>query len=456
MSRRLALIIGNSEYDDANLARLVTPGEDASDLAEVLRDPGIGGFDEVTTLINQSSLTVRRTIERFFGGKKREDLLLLYFSGHGVLGSLGRLHLAVKDTERDLLRATAIPAAYITEAMDRSRSRRQVLILDCCHSGAFARGAKGALGARVGTASAFEGVGFGRVVLTATDTTQYAWEGDRVIGEAENSVFTHFLIQGLRSGEADADRDGWVSLDELYDYTYEQVVSRTPRQTPGKWSYKQQGEIVIARNPWPVARPAVLPPELQQAIDSPFAGVRAGAVHELERLLHGSHAGLAMAAHETLKQLAEDDSRQVSMVATKSLAAHRAESPSLRPDNSGGEAAPAARAVRLWLVGPAGQSYKLKPGSLTLGRSKQCDVRLHDLQASRWHARLEFDGQHCTVYDMGSANGTYVNGQQVGAAGLPFRRGDRLTIGASHFSLSVTAPSRPRKDTNRFVVNRGE
>jgi hypothetical protein len=35
------------------------------------------------------------------------------------------------------------------------------------------------------------------VVLTATDSTQYAWEGDEVIGEAENSVYTHYLVQGL-------------------------------------------------------------------------------------------------------------------------------------------------------------------------------------------------------------------------------------------------------------------
>ena len=118
MSRRLALIIGNSEYEDTNLARLLTPGEDASDLAEVLRNPEIGSFDEVTALVNESVTTIRRAIARFFTEKKRDDLLLLYFSGHGVLDDQGRLHLAVKDTERDLLRATAIPATFITDEMD--------------------------------------------------------------------------------------------------------------------------------------------------------------------------------------------------------------------------------------------------------------------------------------------------------------------------------------------------
>jgi tetratricopeptide (TPR) repeat protein len=179
------------------------------------------------------------------------------------LDDQGRLHLAVKDSERALLRATAIPAAFVTEEMNNSRSRRQVLILDCCHSGAFARGSKGATGASVGTATAFEGTGFGRLVLTATDATQYAWEGDQVIGEAENSVFTHYLIQGLKTGRADTDGDGRVTVDELYDYVYEQVVQRTPKQTPGKWSYREQGEIVIARAPGAVQEQEIPSPLLE-------------------------------------------------------------------------------------------------------------------------------------------------------------------------------------------------
>ena len=152
-------------------------------------------------------------------------MLLLYFSGHGVLDDRGQLYLAVKDTERGLLRGTAIGATFIADEMDRSHSRRQVLILDCCHSGAFARGSKGSPGLSVGTAAAFEGTGYARVVMTATDSTQYAWEDDHVIGEADKSVFTHYLVEGLKTGAADANADGWITLDELYDYVHAQVVA---------------------------------------------------------------------------------------------------------------------------------------------------------------------------------------------------------------------------------------
>jgi hypothetical protein len=249
MGRKLALFIGNSQYQDPRLSQLITPAEDVNDLAEVLRAPDIGGFDEVKTLVNDSDANVRLSLEDFFADKKPDDLLVVYFSGHGVRDEQGMLYLAVNDTRANRLRATAIPAAFITAEMDRTRSRRQVLILDCCHSGAFAQGSKAMTGESAGTGPAFEGTGYGRVVLTATDATQYAWEGDQVIGQADNSVFTHYMVEGLHTGAADADRDGMITLDELYDYVYEKVVTATPNQTPGKWAYKEQGDIVIARNP---------------------------------------------------------------------------------------------------------------------------------------------------------------------------------------------------------------
>jgi uncharacterized caspase-like protein len=182
MSRRLALIVGNSRYDDPGLASLGAPDVDVREFGEALRSADVGQFDEVVQLVDETSPTVRRAIARLFHLKRREDLVLLYFSGHGIRDDQGQLHLATRDTERSLLSATAIEASFISGEMDRSQSRRQVLILDCCHSGAF--GGKSALGASIGIGSAFEGIGFGRVVLTATDATQYAWEGDRVIGEA--------------------------------------------------------------------------------------------------------------------------------------------------------------------------------------------------------------------------------------------------------------------------------
>ena len=307
MTSKFALVIANTEYQDASFAKLTAPGKDAEEFARVLLE--LAAFDDVQVLLNEGEGKTRRSIARFFAERKRDDLLLLYFSGHGVRNEVGHLYLAANDTEINILEASGIPAEFVTQSMNNSRSQRQLLILDCCNSGAFAHGSKSAsgVGKSMGIATAFEGSGFGRVVLTATDATQYAWEGDKVIGETQKSVFTHFLIEGLK-GDADLDSDGRIDVDELYDYAYEEVVRRTPKQTPGKWSYKQQGDIILRDNLKPrEIKPAPLPPELLEMLAHPNSGVRRAGLQELIGLLDSKHQGLARAAREKLREIAEND-----------------------------------------------------------------------------------------------------------------------------------------------------
>ncbi|CAG0958032.1 hypothetical protein ANRL3_00683 [Anaerolineae bacterium] len=255
MNRKFALIIGNSEFDDKAIPKLDKPEADVDGLVSVLRDQERGGFDEVTPLVNQPFAVVYKEVARFFErvGKERSGMALLYFSSHGLTDNPGRLYLAAKNTEKALPKGTAIPSSFITQLVDDSGSRQTVLILDCCFAGAFPRGTRGENPKTANVEAAFVGNGRGRAVLTATDSIHYAWEDSAALGPIENSVFTHWLIKGLR-GEADANGDGLITLDELYSYTYQQVISVRPEQTPLKWTYGQQGDIVIARNPQPTAK----------------------------------------------------------------------------------------------------------------------------------------------------------------------------------------------------------
>lgn len=249
MPDRLALIIANYEFDDPKFTRLETPSQDAQALAQVLGRAEIGGFQTIP-LINESQRVVSRQIARLYQRRKRDDLLLLYYSGHGIKDEYGDLYLAVKDSESETLSASSIDAGFIRRQIDKTQSRRNVVILDCCFSGAFGAGvAKSILGSNPGVEDILAGSGYGRVVLTASNSVEYAWEGDRLLGDGRQSVFTQHLVEGMQSGAADLNQDGYITLDELYDYVYDRVLSGGhTRQTPQKWAQQVEGQIVIARN----------------------------------------------------------------------------------------------------------------------------------------------------------------------------------------------------------------
>ena len=318
---RSALIVASDGYTDPGLRRLRAPASDARALGAVLQDPGIGGF-EVHTLLNEPAHEVNLAVEEFFADRRPDDLLLVHFSCHGVKDEGGELYFAMANTLLRRLGATAVAAEFVNRQMSRSRSRRVVLLLDCCYAGAFERGMTVRAGEGMGIESQFGGRG--RAVITASSAMEYAFEGDQLTDTRElaQSVFTSALVEGLETGEADRDQDGLVALDELYDYIYDKVRTATPNQTPGKWTFGVQGELVIARRARPVTRPAPLPPELQEALDSRLAAVRAAAAQELEHLLQGRHAGLALAARQALEQLTSDDSRTVAAAATAALGTH--------------------------------------------------------------------------------------------------------------------------------------
>jgi hypothetical protein len=330
--RRRALIIATATYADTTLAALRAPGRDAVALGGVLEDAAIGGF-EVESLLDAPADVLRRRVAGFCAQGSPRDLLLLYMSCHGVLDDRGRLYYATADTDRELLAATAIPSAWINEQLEDCRSRRQIVVLDCCHSGAFAKGAKGdgalALGER------FEGRG--RVVLTASRATEYSFEGDRVVGDGASSVFTGALVHGLHSGDADRDRDGRITISELYEYVFDAVRTADARQTPMLWTYGAEGDLLVARN----ARGAEpLPEELVALLESARPRLRESAVAELAELLHGSHPGRAQTARATLERVATEDIPQVAALARQALDGGAPAPPADRPSAPGGGSRP--------------------------------------------------------------------------------------------------------------------
>src|SRR6185437_3555338 len=74
-----------------------------------------------------------------------------------------------------------------------------------------------------------------------------------------------------------------------------------------------------------------------------------------------------------------------------------------------------------------GKRFELKSKPMALGRDQSNPIRLHDTEVSRRHAELRPVDDTYRIVDLGSANGTYVNGQAIDQA--PLRSGDRLQLG---------------------------
>ena len=208
--------------------------------------------------------------------------------------------------------------------MRASRARSVALLLDCCYGGAFERGMLARAGGEVSVLDSFGpghvAEGAGRVVITASSSVEYAFEGGDLTdaGMTPPSVFTSAIVEGISTGEADADGTGTISIHELFAYAEDHVRRATPRQTPHMWSFGTRGDIVVARSPLRKVVPVPLPIAVQTALAGDRIS-RLGAVHVLSGLLDDPNPAVVLAAVQALEFLVDDDSRSLSEAATAAL-----------------------------------------------------------------------------------------------------------------------------------------
>ncbi|MFB6723861.1 caspase domain-containing protein [Kribbella sp. NPDC056345] len=313
--RRRALIVANDDYDHEGLRHLRSPAADAEALGRVLGDGQIGAFD-VQTVRNEPSYVIQTRIEDLLAESQPDDVLLLHFSCHGLKSESGELFFAARNTRPNRLSSTAIPADFVRRCMQASRSRSVVLLLDCCYGGAFGKGVAVRSSGDANVLDSFPGNrvggGRGRAVITASNSIEYAFEGDELADDHSSrpSVFTTALVEGLATGDADRDEDGWVSLNELYDYVFDRVRAQTPHQTPSR-DVEMQGELYLARSRRRRIKPQPIPADLQAAMTDVNMFSRLGAVSELRSRLLGDNLPAAVGAHEALVEIARTDIQYV-------------------------------------------------------------------------------------------------------------------------------------------------
>jgi formylglycine-generating enzyme required for sulfatase activity/uncharacterized caspase-like protein len=249
MASKHALLIGVSSYGEG-LTPIPSARLDVEALAEVLRDPRLGGFprEQVVVLQDPQRTPMERAVELLFANRDPEDLLLLYFSGHGFRDDQRQLLLSCSESRKfgegrergKVQQSTTLRAAQLREYMKNS-SRYQLLILDCCFSGAFAEG----MAAKDDGALHLEDFGGeGRAVLTSSASIETSSAPEA--GEGL-SVYTRFLVEGIRTGAADRQQRGFVDAEDLHLYVSRRVAEAAPAMTPQFFPTRSGHRIRVCR-----------------------------------------------------------------------------------------------------------------------------------------------------------------------------------------------------------------
>jgi len=226
---RWAVLIGVAEYADSAIPPLRYATADVEALRTVL--VGQGGYrpENILVLTNAAATaeSVRSTLGTWLPRQVAErDMVMIYFSGHGgaepsLRGTADdgtEKYMMLADSRLDNMYGTALPMSELSRIFGRIRSDKLLFVMDSCYAGAAGDGGKGvlregmkAIGLSDDYLNALTG-SRGTVVLTASRASEVSMESP----EYGMGVFTHFLCEALRAG--DADGDGLISVMELYQH----------------------------------------------------------------------------------------------------------------------------------------------------------------------------------------------------------------------------------------------
>lgn len=255
-ARKLALVIGVSEYEDSMFTPLAFAKADAEAMSDVLGNPDFGAFDEVRTLVGSARTTsegIAGELELLLATAGPEDTVLVYLSGHGTLDldwqHQPELFLAGSDTRGDDLPSTGLRVRELQDALGTSKARRKVLIIDACHHGAGKSKVAPETIARLrGVKGSSDPVlreperGF-EAHLFASTYGLPALE-DAGLG---HGVYTHYLLQAMSAERQAADRDGdtLVSVSEAHDWARDRTISHTAAVQVPRAEYRIVGREQI-------------------------------------------------------------------------------------------------------------------------------------------------------------------------------------------------------------------
>ena len=226
--RRIALVVSNGTYTDPAFPDLFSTTKDNRDLSKLLSEKDLGDF-EVTSLIDENLISIRKAICKVCIDATADDVVLFYYSGSCYLDNQRNLYLPARDSESKFLTATSVEADYVLSQMRHSLCKRFVLIIDGCHSGAFFNNNRG--------------VPDGMIALTSCGEEELCYE------TAEGGVFTQAIVNGIRGGKVDKNNDGFITPSELFDHIKRTIRNSTYNFNPQKWEWNLRDSVYIVQQP---------------------------------------------------------------------------------------------------------------------------------------------------------------------------------------------------------------
>jgi hypothetical protein len=243
---RFALLIGVSDYRSKDINPLRFPSRDVRMLREILTDPARGGYaaEDVRVLESGGEEPTRANIGKamnWLAGRAShpDDLVFIYFSGHGYNDPRSGSYLIAADTNLQAINTTAINVSEFNKSLALIGAGKKVIVFDSCHSGGVDRTARGASALTQKDVAALLGDSArGEIRMMSCGPNESSYESQ----DLNDGVFSYYLARGLK-GDADLDRDGVVTPDELKNYLQLKVGEWAARhghqQTPrmsGEWT----------------------------------------------------------------------------------------------------------------------------------------------------------------------------------------------------------------------------
>jgi hypothetical protein len=283
-SEKIALIIGVDSYyyktpSGKILDQLPSSKKDAEDLCQTLSSPPIGYSIFNNNAIIGSNLdkeygytVIHKAIRDFFHYSRPEQLLLFYFSGHGIpmfQRDNREIFLATPQVNPDLPLSEGYPLSQLVGLVNSCKSNRVVCIIDSCYSGAAASLIDSTLLPKNSNGNNEETLSQtvlqagneivqtklnqdGKYFLLSTDpyTSSYSRRDPN-----SNSIYTKYLIEGIKgvipdnNGLGSIDLHGWVTIETIHKYVSQKVELEAPFQHPVKQGTQYgTSPIIIAQH----------------------------------------------------------------------------------------------------------------------------------------------------------------------------------------------------------------